>query len=407
MSLADVAEMLKHDYKNLSTLLNNTASPVASQIERTTDSIVGDYAVIAMEVGREYGIGARLEGDTMPPGRSVPPKSATIKTKGVYARYRIGAREIDAMKTNAGAFASAQERRIKNLKDGVTREMSRQTWGTGNGRLVTCGTTTASTTVQLAASTADQALVNLAEGMQVDIGTDADPQLIASSRKIVSVDFDLAQVVIDGAAVTTSGSHFLYRQGAGGTTQTVTQREITGLGLHVDNDTTDQGLASTQFGWAAIVDGNSGVNRAPAENLLERTVMKSANRSGADVKNLVAGDGVYRSMANNLLGRRRVINTRELSGGHKGIDYAFGSRELVLQNDRDMTPAFPNSVVGLDYSSFKTYIGTDWNWEDRDGSVLRLATDDTHFFEAIYFTFREMGVERRNANFRVDDLETA
>lgn len=407
MSLADVTEMLKRDYKNFGTLLNNTASPVASQIERKTDSIVGEFAVIAMEVGREFGFGARLEGDQMPPGRSVPPKNAQVKTKGVYGRYRIGAREIDAMKTSAGAFATAQERRIKNLKDAATRDMSRQAWGDGSGRLAQCGVTTASTTIVLAATTADQALINLAEGMQVDIGTDVDPQSIATSRKVVSVNEAAATIVIDGAPVTTSGTSFLYRQGAGGEPQTDTQREITGLARHVDDDTTDQGLASTVFGWKAVVDGNSGVLRAPSENLLEKIVHKHANRSGAEVKNLVAGDGVYRSMANNLKGRQRIVNTVQLKGGHSGIDYTFGAEQMVLQRDRDMTPVFPNSVVGIDYSSLTTYIGTDWGWEDRDGSILRLATDDTHFFEAIYFTFRELGVERRNANFRLDDLETA
>jgi hypothetical protein len=408
VSLADVAEILKHDYKDLGTLLNNTASPVASQIERTTEGIVGDYAVIAMEVGREFGIGSRLEGDTLPPGRSVPPKQAVVKVKGVYGRYRIGAREIDAMKSNVGAFTTAEKRRVRNLLDGATREMSRQTWGNGSGRLVTCGVTANSTTVVLAATTADQALVNLAEGMQVDIGTDADPQAVASSRKIVSVNFAAATVVIDGAPVTTTGSHFLYRQGSGGEPQTATQREITGLARHIDDDTTDQGLdPSTTWAWAAIVDGNGGTNRPGSENLIERVVHKHSNRSGASVDVLVAGDGVFRAQVNSLKGRQRVVNNIALKGGHSAIDYTFGAESMPLLRDKDMTPAFPNSLAGIEYASLKTYIGTDWGWEDRDGSVLRLATDDTHFFEAIYFTFRELGCEARNHNFRIDDLETA
>lgn len=408
MSLADVGDILKHDYKNMGTLLNNTASPVAAQMERTTDSIVGDFAVIAMEVGREFGFGARREGQTMPPGRSVPPKNAQVKVKRLYGRYRISAAEIQAMSTNVGSFTTAQKRRIRNLKDTAIRDVSRQTWGDGSGRLATCGTTTNSTTVQLAAATADQALVNLAEGMQVDIGTDVDPQSIATSRRIVSVDFDNARCVIDGAPVTTTAAAFLYRQGSGGEPQTDTQAELTGLGRHVDNDTTDQGLASTVFGWAATVEANGGVLRPGSENILERAVMKSRNRSGGNLDAFVAGDGVFRHLVNQLKGRQRIVNMLDLKGGHTAVDYSFGAATNVpLQNDRDMTPAFPNSVAGLDYSTFKTYIGTDWKWEDSDGTVLRLAHDDTHEFEAIYYTFRELGVENRNKNLRVDDIETA
>lgn len=407
MSLADVGNILKHDYKVLTNLLNDSVG-LAAQLDRRTDSIVGDYAVIAMEVGREYGVGARLEGDILPPGRSVPPQQAHVTVKRIYGKYRMTKAEVSAMETDTGAFARAQPRRIKNLKSAVSRDYARQVWGDGAGKLATCGTTTASTTVQLAASTSEQALTNLAEGMQVDIGTIADPQNIASDRQIISVDFTLARVVISGGVVTTSSSHFLFRQGAGGSPATATQRELTGVARGVDDDTTLQDLdPAVVWNWKAFVDGNGGTLRAPSENLIERVVMRHENRSGSAVDGLWASDGVYRSMVNNLKGRQRVVNDISLKGGHTAVDYTFGARSMPLGWDRDASVAGQNSLWGFEYDSMAVYIQDDWDWEDLDGQVLRLATDGTHAFEGFYYSFRELGWTKRNDNFRIDDLETA
>jgi hypothetical protein len=408
VALADVEDILKHDYKDLTTLLNDKGSPVAAQIDRKTDTIHGDYAVIAMEVGREFGIGSRLEDEVLPQGESVAPVQAWVKVKRIYGAYRIGVPEIAAMETDAGAFTRAQPRRIRNLKNGCTREYSRQVWGNGSGRLAQCGTTSNSTTLVLAATTAEQSLINFAEGMRVDIGTDANPQVVASNRKVISVDEDNATLVIEGPAVTTTSSHFVYRQGAGGVPQTATQRELTGLERHVDDDTTDQNLdPATQWNWKALVLDAGGSLRPPSENLLETGSMRLENRSDAMLDAWVCGDEVYRACVNSLKGRQRDVNRLELKGGHAAIDFTFGARSAPLMNDKDATPVFPNSLLGLEWASFTMNVQRDWQWEQMDGNVLRMAKDGTHNLEAIYYTFRELSVSERNHNLRIDDIEGA
>lgn len=407
MSIADVTNILKHDYKDLHHLVNDSVG-LCAQLDQNTTDIHGDYAVIAMEVGLEYGTGWRLENEVLPPGRSVPPQQATVKVKRCYGKYRMTVPEMKAMETDKGAFTRAQPRRIENLMKSCKRNYAHGTWGDGSGALVTCGTTANSTTVQLAASTPEQALVNLVVGKQVDIGTKADPQLIASDRKIVSVDFANARVVIDGAPVTTTGSHFLFEQGGGGLINTPTQRALTGIQNLIDDDSVNQGLdPASVWAWGSLVDGNGGTLRPPSENLLERVVHRLENRSGAMVDALWAGDGVYRAMVNSLKGRQRVVNDLTLKGGHKAIDYTFGAESMPLVRDRDAEVAGPNSLWGIEYRSIQVYIQSDWGWEDTDGQTLRLATDGTHSLEAIYYTFRELGVNMRNHNFRIDDLQAA
>lgn len=408
MAIEDVSDILKHDYKPpLRDDMNNGAA-LDAQLERTTDSIVGDYAVIAMETGREVGVGARLERGVFPRPRSVPPKQATIKVKRLYGTFSVTRAEVEAMKTDVGAFDRAIPRRMRNLRNAITRWKSQMCWGDGSGRVAQCGTTTASTTVQLAATTAEQVLVNLAEGMQIDIGTNASPQAVAADREIVSVDFANATVTITGPAITTTSSHYLFRQGSGGQPGVDNdQKEITGLLAGIDDDGTLQGLApASAFVWSSIVDGNSGTLRAASENLIERLVHRTRNRSGDGPSGLWAGDGVYRYLVNQLKGRQRIVNDLQLRGGHTAVDFTFGAENLPLARDMD---APEHTLWGVDYSAMKDYVQTDWEWEDEmgGGSVLRLSPDRTHEYEAVFFTFRERGYLRRNSSFRIDDLEAA
>lgn len=407
MALADVEDILKHDYKDLHNLLNNSVG-LCAQLDHNTDSLHGDFAVIALEVGREYGIGARLEGDVIPAAHSVAPKQVHVKVKRTLGRYRMTQAEIKAMETNVGAFIQAQPRRVKNLKDSATRDYARQTWGDGSGRIAQCGTTSNSTTVQLAATTAEQQLLNLAEGMQVDIGTNANPQLVAADRRVISVDFDNATIEISGTGVTTTGSNFVYRQGAGGDPGTDTQRELTGVANIVDDTAICETIDPADvWNWAALVFGNGSTLRPLSESTLESGVMRHEARTGAMVNELRAGLGTYRGMVNLLKGRQREVNKLALNGGHTAVDYTFGGHNLPLSYDRDADSLDQNSVWGFQWDSMKVYVQQDWGWEDLDGQILRLATDGTHAFEAIFYTFRELGVTERNKNFRFDDVETA
>lgn len=406
MSLAEVSNILKEDYKDPLRNTLNDSVVLSAQLERNTDSIVGLYAVIPMEVGREVGVGSRLENEVLPASRSVEPQRALVKVKRIYGTFKVTRPEIEAMATDRGSFERSIQRRMRNLKNACTREKGRQVWGDGSGKIATCGTTTASTTVQLAAATSDSALVNLAEGMQIDIGTNANPQLIAADREVLSVDFDNARIVISGAVVTTSASHFIYRQGAGGVPGSATQREMTGVATGVDDTDTLQSLAvASAWSWKSEVWANGGNSRPLSENLLEKAVHKSENRSGRQVDGLYAEDGVFRHAVNSLKARQRIVNELALKGGHTAIDYTFGAMSIPLVKDRD---GKSGSIFGFCYDSMAEFVQTDWEWEDEmGGGVLRLATDRTHSFEAIFFTFRELGWYERNPNFRIDDLETA
>lgn len=401
LALADA--VLKEDYKGpLRTQINNGVK-ILAQLEKNTDDIVGRRAVIPCHVSRNTGVGARLEGEVMPAAGNQGTVDAYVPVRSLYGRVRLTKQVITRMASDRGAFKRATKLEMDGLRDDCTVDTNRQVCGISTGALANCGTTTAANEIVLQTTTPEQILLFIREGMRLDIGTAANPQLIASDRLVTAVNLSTSTVTVDGAPVTTTSSHYLFRQGSGGTGNS--QRELTGLQTHVAASGTHQSIdPSTYPSWASLVD-TAAANRPLSENLVERIFQRSENRSGKTADSLWAEDGVYRFAANQIKARQRIVNTLELKGGHKGIDYTFGAENAALMRERFLET---NALYGLHHASLVEYVDEDWSWEDEDGQgVLHLSPDSTHTFEAIFYKFAELGVLWRNANWLIKNLETA
>lgn len=402
LSLADA--VLKDDYQGPIRKQINDECKVCSQAVRNTSDLVGRRAIVPLHMTRNVGIGARLEGEVIPVAGNQGTTTQIVNLRSNYGRMRLSRQVISRMESDRGAFTRAVKLETDGLKDDSARDYNRQAWGTSDGKIATCGTTSGSTTVQLATTTPEQIMVSLAEGMRIDIGTVASPQTVAANRTITAVNITSRTITISGAAVTTSSSNFIFRQGSGG--DSTNQRELTGLQTIVD----DSGILfnvdpSTYFQWASIVEDNGGSgNRPLSENLVQKAAMRARARSGKDIDQLWCEDGVYRAAINLLTAQKRFVNQTEVKGGATGVEFGTAGSMTVLMHDRDCPP---NKIYGLATAELTEYVDEDWQFEDLDGSVLQRATDGTHAFEAIWFKFSEMATSRRNAHFVIEELETA
>ncbi len=381
----------------------NDNCKLTAQVTKNKKDFVGRRAVIPCHMTRNTGVGSRLEGEVLPQAGNQGTTVQYVQTKGHYGRMRLSRQVISQMGSDKGSFVRAVDFETQGLKADCARDYNRQLWGSSTGAIASCDTTSASNTIELLTSTPEQVLVNIAEGMRVDIGTAADPQAVAANRKVTSVDFTNQRIVIDGAPVTTSTSHFIFRQGSGGTG--AGQREVTGVQTIVSDSGTLFNIdPATYWQWKSIVESNSSTNRPISENLIAKAMHRTENRSGMTVDMLWAEDGVYRSFANLLQAQKRFVDTAQLQGGHKGLEVAAGGDSTVLTKDRDCPP---NKLYGLSTESLCEYVNEDWQFESLDGDTLRLANDGTHAFEAIWFKFSEFATVRRNAHFLISDLEAA
>lgn len=399
LSLADA--VLKEDYKGpLRKQINDRVKFIA-QLETNTEDFAGRRAIVPCHISRNSGIGYRKEGETLPPAGNQGTVDAIVAMRYGEARIRLTKQVIAHMAKDRGAFVRAVKLETDGLVADVSRDRARQVWATSVGTMAQCGTTTNSTTVQLATTTPEQMLVNLREGAVIDIGTTASPQSVATARRVTAADLTNKTITIEGAAVTTSSTHYISRYGSGG--QTTDQRELTPWSTLVGTGTC-QGLdGATYPAWSSVVDSNSGTTRAFTEALVEKTSHRAENRSGKGASIIYAEDGTYRAVAQHLKAYQRIVNQTELKGGHKGISFSFGGDEdVTLVRDRDCVP---KTLNGYAPGTISRYVLEDWTWEDEDGNVLRLSTDSTHTFEAIYYGFEELAVHVRNANWRIEDVE--
>lgn len=399
LSLADA--VLKEDYKGPLRKQINDRTKFIAQVENNTEDFAGRRAIVPCHVGRNSGIGYRKEGEVLPPAGNQRTVDAIIPMRYGEARIKLSKQVIAHMAKDRGAFIRAVKLETSGLVADVSRDRARQVWATTVGTMAQCGTTSNSTTVQLATTTPEQSLINLREGAVVDIGTTSSPQSVATARRVTAADLTNKTITIEGAAVTTTSSHFISRYGSGGTS--TDQRELTPWSTLCGTGSCQSIDGSTEPAWASVVDTNSSVTRAFTEALIEKTSQRAENRSGMVAKTVYAEDGTYRAVAQHLKAYQRIVNQVTLKGGHKGISFNFGGDEdVTLVRDRDCVP---KTLNGVPDGAITRYVLEDWTWEDEDGNVLRLATDSTHTFEAIYYGFEELAVHVRNSLWRIEDVE--
>lgn len=414
LSLADKA--LKEDYKDLRDTLNN-ASVLLSQVQWSTDGLEGRRALHAVRVARNSGIGARADNGTLPTAGNQSYINVGVPTRYLYGRITLTGPVIAAMASDTGSFVRALQSEMDGLKNDLAPDTNRQAWGSADGVIAVCGTTTTSTTVQLATTTTATQMRQLGAGdgggMVVDIGTVANPTTIASARTVTSYDTANKTITISGATVSTTSSHRVFRSGNGGASSGTGlpndgQVELTGIQAIVANTGVLHGIdPSTYDVWKSYVD-STGTNRAISENLIDKAIQQVETQSGKTPDLLVSNYGVSRAISNLLKTLRRINDTVELQGGYKGIAWSTltasnvsGPTALIV--DRDCPE---NSLYGINTKDLVQYVQEDWGWMDQDGAVLSRVSN-TDAYEATYRSYRELAAKLRNSHFVIKDISEA
>lgn len=392
---ADAA--LKDFYEPGSREQLNNEIPFLNQIERNSDDIEGRQAVLALHVQRNAGVGARGDGGTLPTAGAQGYTNEKVPLKYNYGRIQLSGPTIRAMRSDRGSFVRAVDSEMKGVTADLKREVSRQIWMNGDGKIATCGTTTATTVVQLAAATTVVQMRFFQVGDFVDIGTVAAPTTIVAASKITAVDTTNLTITIS-SAVTTSASHFVFRAGNNGVSLT---NEVTGLQKLVAASGTLHNVDPTTYPvWASYVKTAVG---SLNENLMAGVVQNVQIASG-DYPNLIVGDdGSHRAYANLLTSLKRFPGTVALKGGYAGLDFTAGGPTIPVVWDRDCPFG---SLFYLNTDHFTEYRMADWEFMQEDGHILfRVSGVDA--YEATLFMYHELATDGRNQHGLQTGITTA
>lgn len=376
--------------------LNNDI-PLLTQVEKNTKDIEGRRAVLAPHVSRNSGVGARADGGTLPTAGNQGYAEERIPLKFNYGRIQISGPTIRAMKSERGSFVRAVDSEMKGVTSDLKREVSRQAWLAGDGKIATCGTTTASTTVQLAAATTAVQMRFFQVGDKVDIGTVAAPTTIVSADTISAVDATNKTITI-ATSVTTSSAHFVFRAGNNSANAT---NEITGLAAIVKASGTLHNVDPTTYAsWVSYVDSTGG---SISETNMAKCVQNGQIAGGNYPKIGICSDGVHRAYAALLQSMKRFPGTVNLKGGYAGLDFTASGPTIPIVWDRDATAT---CLYFLDTDELVEFKMSDWEWMDEDGAVLsRVSGVDA--YEATLFQYHELATTKRNAHSLMSGLTEA
>jgi hypothetical protein len=375
-----------------------------SQFEVNSEDVEGKAAVLSINTGRNHGVGARLEGGTLPAAGRQGYVEQRVPLFYNYGSIRISGPLMRSMNTDRGSFTRPLQSETAGVIRDLKNDVNRQTFGNGTGAIAPISGANTAATFPVANATTTQ-MRQLEEGMVISIGTLANPVLRTASAQILSVQV-AAKTVTLTTTVTTSATDFIFRAGSGGVVGT-DQKEVTGLAAIVSPTGTLFGInPATVSRWASYSDANSGTPRAVTENMFTRASMEVSIRSGEQINLWVTTDGVQRGVANLMQSLRRFPVPTQLKSGYSGIDMSAnlqgqtGTSEVTLTYDKDCTG---NTAYGLTTGRIQQYRMSDWEFMEEDGAVLsRVSGVDA--YEATLFCYHEMAVDSRNAHAVISDL---
>lgn len=368
------------------------------RIERSSEGVThevgGKYVRFPVRTKRNHGIGARNESEALPIPRTQSYASAQVDLKYLYGALQLTGQTFELADKNYQAFASALDQEVNGLKEGLRKDMARQVYGDGSGKMATA---TAVGTVTTFVTTEGQYLET---GMYVDIFTSADAVRVANAE-ITDISEAAGTYTVTfspAAGLATASGDYITRDNSGG-------KEVTGLGAIVSDTGTIYNIdPTTEPVWKASVDENGGVNRALSEGIMINLVDTIRRKGGGVPTVIFTSLGVRRAYFNLLTQQRRATNTQEFTGGFKGLAFVSDGNEIPVIADVDCQN---NRAYFLNEKEIKLYNAGDWSFMNRDGSNWQRVIDSNGSYDAYSATmyqYAEIGTHRRNAHALLDDL---
>ena len=400
--LTFASEALKLVYGDLHMQLRDK-TPALDFIQSSASNITrnGKEVVFDTHIGRNQGIGARNVREKLPTAGAQKYKQAHLYLKNLYGAIEVDGQLFEQAADDYNAFINVVDMEIKGLKRDLSKDLNRQIYGDGSGKLAVVTAQPSSTT--LTVDSTDW----LEEGMVIDV---VDPSTgvkqqsgAASSIEIVSINETTKVVTVTGTLGTfntnISANDIIVRSSNGVNSF---GKELTGLGAIVKatGELHEIDPATTPV-WAAteVALGSVGTPGTLTElNLIN--LVQSVDKKGGDVDVFLASPGVYNAYWNLLQGFRQFTNGAGLTGGQRSFTFEALGKPIRFVSDY---AAPKGTLYALSSKELVINRKKDWSWMDRDGSMWSRVAD-TDAYEARIYQYSEIGTYRRNAHAKLSNI---
>lgn len=396
-------DILKNRYLGTIREQLNNATVLFSKLEKREQMVSGKNFTVALHTGRNKSAASALgDGDTLPTAGQQSYASCTVPNKYLYGRIEVTGPTIAATRDNVGAFAQALESEV----DGLTRDFKRRI----NSMLHSDGTDALAYWTgadNISGTTVDDnqgnAFVNLYTGTNTcDLIDATDNATKLGTSLVVTLGAKNANdyaVTWTGTVAGSADGDYLVPAGSLGNAM----MGIKGI-VSASNPALgalqgiDPSVSGSEY-WAAQSFGNGGTLRQLAFEDMQEVIDGIATQTDyaeSDIGLILGNYPVRRAYYKLCIAERRHVNTMELDGGFKALD--FNGLPFVADSQ-----CRRNSLAFLVLDTMAIFRTSDFDWMDKDGSYLsRVVNKDA--FEATLFHYGNLACLTRNANGILYDL---
>jgi hypothetical protein len=364
-SLANADAILKEFYVGPIVEMLNEKTYLIDQIERDSDHIdhTGRRAVVPVHKGRNRGRGSTGDGGTLPGAGSQSWNDAIIKIRENYIGISLTVGEVEASKSNEGAFINLLDAETKGAAMDMRKDMNRQAFGLGNGLLGVIATTAKGTVIKVVS---ENDLQYIQVGDIVDIVlqatgvvTEGITNAEVTARNVAKLEFTVS--VETKGEMTEGAKYGVYVHGNRNTEMDGLRNcTATGRTLHEINSST---AGNAYWNGQTVKVGESATATAVAG---EEPFIQLADKVGAqgngDVEVFLSTRGVRRGLAASYSSQKR-FNDADAVDVHGGYS-AIMVNEIPVIADDDAPKGF---AFGFNKSAFKWFSQTPPKWLEAPG----------------------------------------
>lgn len=403
-TLATVDAILKEIYESRLRDQLQSDTITLKRIEQNSEGVEanvgGKYVVFPIRTRRNHGIGARAENTALPVAQSQKYAAARVNLAYLYGAAELTGQTMELANSNPQAFVGALTQEIDGLKQTLTKDTNRQTYGTSAGILATANGAGSTTTMVMTDAEAQY----LEVGMQIDIFDTSAAGLMANApfeiTTLVSAAGTTTATFTPAAGAATASGDTMHRYGSRNL-ETIGLRDIVS-----DVGTLYNINPATEPVWKAVVNANGGVNRALSEGLMIKTA-DDIRKNGGKTSVIFTTMGVRRAYWQLLVQQRRYTDTKEFAGGFTGLPFFTDWGEIPVVADWDCQAS---RMYFVNEKELEIKREGDWSFMNRDGSNWQRKITSAGSFDAyqtMYFKYCQLSCHRRNSQGLLSDITEA
>ncbi len=365
-TLETIEKALKENYLNpFRNGLSTEPSALLGQIKKV--KLTSNEIVATAPQGLSGGFGFGAEGHATPAAGNVIYERFKTYAKDMYVNLAISAKAV-RLANSGGSMVNALDAEVKAAYETAKWNVGRSLFGNGRGVLANSEAVTGSTTIKV------DDVKFLKEGLIIDVyETGASiPQDAGVGLRIKSVDRVAKTITVYGNTVTLKAGFI--------TVQNSYDREITGLNAIFDDSITSLygvSKAENKIIVPTTIDGVESLE----DDVLWDAVEGAQTYKNSKIDMIMMGKNAYKEYVAYLrAGNVRVESmTKEITGGFKAIQFAFGNRDIDVVYEQFVPD---NEIWCVEKGTLELHT-QEWDFADLQGGGIFNLMENSSVYRAL------------------------